>query len=372
MTQRASGSGGGAVHPVPVEQVPPGEGAAIDAMIATLETQLTTRYAARGEKVLRDAHPKHHGLVKATFVLDEERPPVLRHGIFAVTRSFGARIRFSNSHPIVLHDLCPDIRGFAIKLEDTPAAILDGSPHHDFILTTGEAFFGRDAVDFADFPRASESSLATLKYFARPKRLRGGWRLFSAMEQPRSPIDVEYFSQTPYRLGPHCVKYQVRPAKPRSTAGDPWYLRAGIRQTLGSLLRWTPGARAFSRRLRSFDALADALAADLKAQRVELEFLVQRWPDLAAMPIWAIEDPTRRWPWRWEKIATIRIEPQATLPGKDAAEPITFNPWRVSSDHQPLGSINRARRAIYDRMSRFRNGLNGADAHGRGVVSESP
>jgi hypothetical protein len=344
------------VKPLAVERVPPGEAPAVASMIATLKTQLTKRYAANGELIRRDAHPKHHGLVDATFQVDIDRPIELRYGIFREAREFKARIRYSNSQPVVNHDLEADTRGCAIKLSDAPRSFF-GTTEHDFILTTGEAFFGIDAVDFVDFPAASESGLKTLLYFLRPRRLRGFWNLIISQQRPRSPWNVEYFSQTPYRLGPHCVKYHVRPVSRRTNTNDPWYLRSGVRQAIGLFVQWFPGAKRIARFVPGFDAMAKALASDLSAKdaRLELEFLVQRWPDLATMPVWAIEDPTRRWPWRWDKVATIRIAAQDSASTQRAGEVIAFNPWQVSAVHRPLGGINRARLAIYDTMSRFRN-----------------
>ena len=41
--------------------------------------------------------------------------------------------------------------------------------------------------------------------------------------------------------------------------------------------------------------------------------------------------------------------------GRDAAcEQISFNPWHTLAEHRPLGSLNRARREIYDAMAQLR------------------
>ncbi len=343
---------------MPVEEVPAGEGAAIDAMITTLKAQLTKRYHDRGKTVLRDAHPKHHGLVTASFSVDAQCPVELRQGLFSAPRTFKALIRFSNGHPVVNHDLAGDLRGMAIKLFTSQAEIsfLDDAAH-DFVLATGEAFFGKDAVDFAGFPTASETTLKTFMFFLRGLRVRGGWELLKARKTPRSPLDVEYFSQTPYRLGPHVVKYCVRPAGSRSTKFDPRYLTFGIRHAIGLRARFSREAAV--RRITGFSALRDSLARDLARGPVTLEFLVQRWPDLSQLPVWAIEDATRRWTAPWVRVATIEVDEQHDIHERDAqAEQMTFTPWRALPEHQPLGSINRARLAIYREMSKFRNRLN--------------
>lgn len=343
-------------RPLPVEEVPPGEEKAIDDMIAELKRELTSRYTPPPGVTRRDAHPKHHGLARAHFIVDADCPIELRHGIFAnVGRGYAAEIRFSNGHPLVNHDLASDLRGAGIKL-DTGERSLLGDNGQDFLLATGETFFGRDAVDFVDFPKASVHKLTSIAYFLKPHRLRGGLQLLKGMRVPASPLSVTYFSQGPYRLGPHCVKYQLRPAVRRSSAGDPWFMRPIARHVLAMLPRW------LKNRFAPCDALRDALHRDLVGDHVTLEFYVQRWPDLSRLPVWAIEDPRRRWDAPWEKVATIVVLQQddATSDKRLAcAERMNFNPWRAREEHQPLGGINRARGRIYREMSIFRNERNG-------------
>ena len=343
--------------------MPAGEDDAIEAMIRTLQDQLRKRYS--GKTVLRDAHPKHHGLVKASFTVDCQCPMELRHGLFRRPgRRFDALIRFSNGHPIVKHDLAFDLRGIGIKLslQGTGRRSLLGDAEHDFVMATGEGFFGRDAVDFVTFPAASEKDWKSVLYFVRGFRLRGGWQLLTALRCPKSCLVVEYFSQTPYRLGPHCVKYQVRPSEPRRAKGDPWVLRFGVRHLFGLIAKLLGLVSERAPRLvPGFDALRTSLERALKKESVTLEFLVQRWPDLSRLPVWAIENATRRWSAPWERVATIEIHQQDDIRDRDKeAERITITPWRVLRQHQPLGSINRARLAIYREMSAFRQRLNQA------------
>ena len=352
----------------PVERVPAGEDAAIEAMICPLKAQLTKRYASKGLIVRRDAHPKHHALVEATFAVDPKCPAELRIGIFASNEPYRARLRFSNGDPVPKHDLEPDVRGLAIKLLDAPRSLM-GPNEHDFLVATGEAFFGSDAVDYVDFPAASESIVGLFRFFLRPRwtRLRGGFQLVAGMKLPTSPINVDYFSQVPYRLGPHCVKYHVRPQTPTPLAKKPWYLRPVIRHLLAVLVFLVRffRLRFIYKRLGGFDALRESLIHDLAPENgrepVILEFLVQRWPDLSTIPVWAIEDATRRWSLPWVKAAAITIERQpgdVIRAGDKDAERLSFQPWHASDVHQPLGSISRARRAVYLEMSRFRNRLN--------------
>ncbi len=346
-----------------VEEVPSGEAAAIATMVQALQAQIKQRYP--GTLARRDAHPKHHGLVTASFSVDPRCPVELRHGLFRASKPISTVIRFSNGQPVVAHDLRADLRGMAIKLQGAGRTLLNDDDHdHDFLLATGEAFFGKDAVDFAGFPRASDGFWSFIKipwHFIGGFRVRAGWQLMTARKRPRSPLAVEYFSQTPYRLGPHCVKYSVRPSGPRRSSNDPWFLRSGFRSLVGwsAMIAGFVGGPQAVRWVVGFNALTDSLARDLADRPVTLEFLVQRWPDLSQLPAWAIEDATRRWMAPWVRVATIEVQQQDDIPTRDAqAERMTFTPWRTLPEHQPLGSINRARLAIYREMSEFRRELN--------------
>jgi len=344
---------------MPVEHVLPGETEAVLHMIGVLQKQLTERY--KNPMMLRDAHPKHHGLVNATFVVDPARPPELRHGLFRDAARYKAQIRYSNGQPDVGHDLAGDIRGMAIHLETGRRSLIDDDAH-DFILATGEAFFATDVVDYRGFPEASAHWWTNIWYFISGfRRLRCGWQLLKAFKRPSSPLVPEYFSQTPYLLGPHCVKYLVRPVYPLpSTADYPGYLKPGVRHVL-SAMTFVVGIvrRNALRRIPGFNALRKSLEIDLAEQPVMLEFLVQRWPDLSTLPEWAIEDASRVWDLPWTRVATIEVHRQTDIRDRDKkAEQMNFNIWRAVAEHQPLGGINRARLAVYLAISKFRNDFN--------------
>jgi hypothetical protein len=359
---------------LPVEQAPPGEAEKIEEMIAALTDQLIKRYV--DAEMRRDAHPKTIGLVKATFTISNACPDELQYGVFAAPgRTFDAMIRFSNGAPTMQHDLAFDVRGMAVKLTrdrgDRADTFLDGEPDQDFMLATAEAFFGTNAVDYVGFIPAAESVLKLTRYFVLGLRFRGLYRLLSSLVTPASPLALDYFSQTPYRLGPHCVKYRARPVDCRSAKDDPWYARPGIRHVLGSVAKLFP--KLARRAVPGFDCLRMALAHDLENRSFKYEFLVQRWPDLRHLPTWAIEDGTRTWPARWERVADIEILPVRDLDASvTEAEPMTFTPWHAMKEHQPLGSINRARFHVYKTMSTFRNKTNRDRATAGGSAGVSP
>jgi hypothetical protein len=87
------------------------------------------------------------------------------------------------------------------------------------------------------------------------------------------------------------------------------------------------------------------------------EFCVQLQVDPESTPI---EDATVEWKEGdspYQVVARIRIPQQAFESADQMAlgERISFNPWNCLEPHQPLGGMNRARRAIYTALSDLRH-----------------
>ena len=98
----------------------------------------------------------------------------------------------------------------------------------------------------------------------------------------KSPLEEEYFSTTPYKLGETAVKYSAKPEQSRD------YLREVLVE-----------------QLRPREQPASASTTRHPAAR--FGFYVQRQTDPVAMPI---EDPTVEWKSDWERVATIEIDAQ--------------------------------------------------------------
>ena len=289
----------------------------------------------------RDAHPKHHGIVQAWFIVGDSVPESLRHGIFAAPGRHRAWIRFSNGAPHVQPDAKADQRGMAIKLVDVPGPkLLDEQPlAQDFVLASAPRFFIRNVPDYVEFTRcaAGKPMIRALAFFFGWKNpFRWRWyeltALFSTLRKTADLLATRYFSQTPYRLGPHVAKYSAIPTSPDRPLGA----------------------------TASPDYLRENLAARLRAGEATFDFAVQRQTRPASMPI---DDATVVWDEAaapFQKVATIRIPVQEfQSPGQMAyAEFVSFNPWHALADHEPLGVVNRTRRAVYLAVSSLRHRLN--------------
>jgi len=283
-----------------------------------------------GSSTSRDAHPKHHGLVKARFeVLDSAG--LVAHGIFGRPQTYTAYIRFSNGNPLrFTPDGEPDLRGMAIKLFDVPGVKLgDERGTQDFILASDPRFFVKNLQEYPSFLTSAPADLP--KHFPI---------LFQAVRSHESPLTIQYFSQTPYACGPDlAVKYTALPLNP-------------ARQ---NPIQLSEEEKA----LRGPNYLREAMAATLAAQDVTMDFMAQIVTDPSQ-----IDDATANVTTDFTTVARITIPKQEfRSPAQmKLAEDISFNPWHGIADHKPLGSINEARKAVYEAIAELRHKNGGVAA----------
>lgn len=301
------------------------EETAIDEAVEVVVAAMTR---AIGDGTTRDAHTKHHGLVRATVEIAADLPDTVRHGLFTRPGRFDAYIRFSNGRPtpILPPDAAPDVRGMAIKLlgVDGRKEAADEKHTHDFVLASHPVFFVPDVFAYVDF-------LRTASLDEKLRRFPELGRSFRTFE---NPLSIRYFSQTSYALGPHVVKYVVLPILPAEQPP----------------ITLTPEQMA----ARAPHYLREALAAHLARDAATLAFCVQLAPDAAAREI---DDATRLWEAPLHQVATITIPRQEfRSPAQDAfAETISFSPWHCLPAHRPLGTVNLARRRVYREASVLRH-----------------
>jgi|SRR6266542_566590 len=342
---------------------------AIDTIAASLDHHLRRDHPPHRRPALRDAHPKHHGCVRAEFIVERDRPDLdpFRRGVFArAGHRYDAWVRFSNALK-VRHDLAPDARGVAVKLMDVKES---ASGTQDFLMVSHHSFFARHAEEFVDFPATVfdvefkvRASTRILGFFIDPRRrrlrLRGLAALFRSLKPTWNPLAMEYFSQVPYKLGPEkLMKYSVHPHEPR-----PLWRRIAI--WLAALAYMA--VSNFGGMKKSHNLLHEALVRRLRQGDARFDFCVQV-RDVSNDPRERaqVEDDavagwsTRDFPLR--KIAELRILPLGDDFHVDAmmnlGQHLSFTPWHNVADHEPVGSINAARRVAYERISTVRHELN--------------
>jgi hypothetical protein len=331
-------------------------------LAATIAQHLAVEHPPDVRPVKRDAHPKAHGCVRAILKVDPALDAAYARGVFVPGREYQAWIRFSNALKM-RHDLVRDARGMAIKLLDVKG--VNETPDctsQDFLLVTHPAFFVANAREYVDFPATVFRSDSTIALYLRvgrfffglsPRRFRwrGAWALLRSLRWTSSPLVLSYFSQAAFRFGDRGAKFCVRP-----------HQRPGAWQALSALLlaiAYQITVIKFTKRffVRWEHMLHDALWRALRQRPASFDFCVQLREDEGRMPI---DDPTVRWSERrarYHRVATIEIPSDQPDPRESMrmAEHLTFSPWHALTDHRPLGSINEARKVVYERIAGLRH-----------------
>ena len=285
--------------------------------------------------VRRFNQAKTLGCFDARFTVMNDLDNALQQGIFKPGASYPAQLRFASATSD--DDRDKDFRGLSIKLRGVPGEPLWGqSGQQDILLNSYPALFAADPGDFLDFINATLDD-KVWRYFINPTHFYSLGVVLKGREKIDDPFAISYWSTTPYRFGTDpsvAVKYSVRPCAP-------------------------PAVEITVEKHRDF--LADAMAEHLQQASVCLAFLVQFQTDPDSMPI---ENASVIWDEAvspFTKLAEIRIDGADTSAATLAnCEAMRFNPWQSLPAHQPLGSINRSRRAIYAEIGEFRQQQNAA------------
>ncbi len=331
------------------ETVEPGEKDLINAITQASLDRLRKQFPPGVRPVLRDAHPKAHGLVAAQFIVLDELPDTLRHGVFKTPRTFDALIRFSAGNVEVQADTVPQAAGMAIKLLGVEGEKLleaeKDAKTQDFIMINSPGFFVRNLKDYALLHEQINRGRLEEFFKARPEEAHA---ILSTRDRPLfNPLQVRYWSMTPYLLGPNAIKFSATPIS-RAANHKP--------ETTGP------------------DFLREVMMKQVGAEDVYFEFGVQLQTDPVKMPV---EDALVIWDEAqspFQRVAIIRI-PKQEIGDKawlDFAENLSFTPWHSLPEHRPLGSNNRARRVIYEAISEFRHRMNAAPRQEPKDIREIP
>ncbi|OEC34230.1 Catalase [Pseudomonas cuatrocienegasensis] len=302
-------------------------------------------------RVLRDAHAKAHGCLKAEVSVLQDLAPDLRHGVLQEPgKTWQAWVRLSNGNAYPQFDRARDARGMAIKLLDVPGTKLLASPQHaneqDFVMFNHPAFFVRDVAEYQSNFAAQADGKKVLAFF--PSWDPRSWEvrhliiaLKTLSPAPQTPVQTTYNSIAPFKLGPHNIKYRVIPA----AENCPNYSLPAPNTDLPNFLR---------------SSLYQQLSLDRSPACFALQ--VQKQNPQYYMPI---EDPSVEWD---ESISPFQTVALITLPAQDFdsseqnlfCDNLAFNPWHALPEHRPIGGINRLRKAVYQAVSIYRQERNQA------------
>ena len=335
--------------PWPAEQgvsVSPDEGAYTSRIVASAVAMIDAAHAAaEGRPYTRDVHSKAHGCVKARFEVSDLEPR-LRHGLFSRAGTYDAWVRFSSGDTHVQSDLVRDARGFALKVMGVPGEKLLPAERNeetqDFVMINSPQFFIRTLPDYEAFMAAMARGSRYGWFFDDFSWKPWRWRLrelFLAARTLKAPpaslLQTQFHSLSAYRLGPsQLVKYSARPCQslrpPRRDKGE-GMLRAALKADLAQ------GEGCF-----------DLL--------VQLQVAGKNMPVEDATVLWSEKDSP------FLKVAQVTIPRQEfdTKAQDDFCENLSFTPWHALPEHEPVGVMNRVRRALYQEISRYRHAKNAA------------
>jgi hypothetical protein len=334
----AEGKGGGITR---FEKVPADEERLIKDMELILQEKMAADYPAG--QIRRGAHAKTLACLQAEFIVEPNIPAELKRGIFEFPQSYPAWIRISSASGTIQSDKAKDVRGFAIKIMGVTGERFQPQDEEketqDFILMSypimplGTVKLFHDAVYYT-------TKWSPLVFLSRLV-MSGNFYIINELRKARqnqiSPLDIRYWSTTPYLCGPdHSVKYSLIPASPLKSSLPP---------------------------LLTEHYLTDNMEKHLAEAEASFDFMIQVQRDPGRMPV---EDAGVEWSEEespFIKVATLRIPPQAfrTREREELAEELSFSPAHSLSEHRPIGGLNRARVEIYRSLSRFRHQQNNKD-----------
>jgi hypothetical protein len=321
------------------EKLTPREEESLDSIISSFTKQMHLLWKSGAFE--RGGNTKTHGIVRGEFIIHENLPPALRHGIYAEPKTYRAWVRFSGPGPYITPDI-EDV-GFmsiSIKLMGVPGPKLmeDEKFTQDMFGVSTPTFVTPDTKANAQLQIESVKN-AQIFYFLNFRRphvldliMQSLW-----IKTQSSPLEAPYFSCVPYLLGEgQAMQYSIWP-KSRQKTRIP-------------RLPFRPPD----------DYLREAMIASLAKGDVELDVRLQLQTDSHLMPI---ENNAVLWP---EKLsprisaATLRLPRQKfDSPSQmEFAKRLSYNPWHCIPEHRPLGNQSRARRRMYSELSRLRQRMN--------------
>ena len=342
-----------------VEDVRSDETQTIEQLCETFDTILKTTAEDYGHAV-RSVHAKAHGILEGTLTVEDGLAPELAQGLFAKPGTHKVYMRLSTNAGDILPDAISLPRGLALKVLDVEGGRLPDAEGttQDFVMVNGKVFQAKTADKFLGnlklLAKTTDRLEGTKK--AMSTVLRGVNKALEAVGIESTtlaslggapnvdPLRETYYSVTPFRYGDYIAKFSVAPVAPALTGLTGKEIDASGRP----------------------DAIRETVQAEMRGIEGVWEFRVQLCRDLARQPV---EDPTVEWKEDeapFQRVGTITVRPQDSWDAQRVGavdERMRFAVWTGLAAHQPLGNINRARKAPYRHSAQFRERFNRCPIH---------
>jgi hypothetical protein len=314
-------------------------------------------------RAVRSAHAKGYALIRGEVDILDHLPAAYAQGIYATPGRHDALVRFSNGSghlgtdarlgaatgmalklfdidgPTLLEDE-PDTRTFDYANINAPIFFCSTAEHYTFIqelvgnapsyLAEGKPGFHRFLHDFV----TGKGTLPPEQWAWEELRA-----FLTVSQRPLVNLLLStYWTMGAVRHGDCIAKVRMTPA--------PVFADKVVQRSVDL----TSGPEVFR----------PALVTELRDRPYEFDIQVQLCADLERMPV---EDVTIEWPEDlspYVTVAKLRI-PRQDISGEDNVEKLdalSFNPWRVTAEHRPLGNIMRVRKEVYRNSSILRHKLN--------------
>lgn len=290
----------------------------------------------------RGGNTKTHGVVRGELVVHAGLPGHLAHGVFREPQRFRCWVRFGGPGPHTPPDIDDvGVLSIGVKLIGVPGAKLmaDEAQTQDFTGISCPTFTTPNITENAILQQWSRDELP-LWYFLDPRRphlcdllMQGLWSRTQG-----NPLGTGYYSCVPYLLGEGtAMQYAFLPAGPVDMAiprlprrPSDNYLRENMAKTLA----------------RTDASFTMTVQVQNDAHRMPIEHAGVLWPERLSprVPVATLHIPRQR----FDSPAQLAF-----------ADRLSFNPWHAIPEHRPLGNQNRARRRLYEELSRFRQAQNG-------------
>lgn len=342
-----------------LEQINPNEQEVVSGLNDAFDVILKRTAEDYGHAV-RSVHAKAHGILKAKMIVRDNLPAELAQGLFSRSGNYDVYMRMSTNAGDILPDAIALPRGLAMKVVGVEGPRLSDAAGstQDFVMVNGPVFQAPNAEKF----------LGNLKMLAKTTdRMEGTKEVLSSVLQTVNkgleavgisspavqslggapnvdPLGETYFSVTPFRYGDYVAKFRLKPVS------------VGLTELMGREIDTSV----------SENAIRETVQAEMRDIRAQWEFQVQLCRNIEDQPI---EDPTVEWDETDAPFVTVAIVsagPQGSWSDEkvdEVDERMRFSVWTGLAAHQPLGNINRARKAPYEHSAQFRQGFNRCPIH---------
>ena len=283
-----------------------------------------------GSEIRRGFHAKQvAGLDGARFVVATDVPAELRCPLLEPGAEHPATVRLSNGSGLVQKDSEPDLRGIGVRVH------LPAGPQ-DLLFTNTPASHARDAAQFMAAAEAMAGGRKVRAFAGLVKRVgtREALRITGFFNDATgrgvtSMAEESFWSRVPFAIGDRAVRLKLEAtAEPDPDAQMP-----------------------------ESDGLHAELATRLGAGEVRWRLRVLPFVDEATTPI---EDGAVPWP--EDRAVTVA---ELVLPPTDLGSPenvaaaaridaLYLNPWNEAGGLHPIGSLNRARKPVYEASANHR------------------